>query len=208
MKLVSQTAVDPNYYNPFYSVGYSALEDCESERARIVRADCQLVFQQFLEMSIRNAVEMDAKPAKLEVVPTSQILEQARRLLGASISDLAEMLGVSRPTIYSYLEGNEPSGSGKDFSGRLTLLKEVLQCVNEAHLPVPCPNLLRRKDVHGKTLKESMSDDSLSMEGIQAFISVEQQHVLVRRARMSKRGQVKISQKTDIQAISVPAYLE
>jgi hypothetical protein len=208
MKLLSQTAVCPNYYDPLYTVGFSAGDDCESERERIVRAVGQLVFQQFLEMSIRNAVEMDAKPAKLEVVPTSQILEESRRVLGASISDLAQMLGVSRPTIYSYLEGNEPSGSGKDFSGRLTLLKEVVQLVKEAHLPVPCSTLLRRKDVCGKTLKESLSDDSLSVESIQAFIFVEQQQVLARRARMSKQGQVKVPQKTDIKAISVPVHLE
>lgn len=208
MKLLSQTAIYPNYCYPFYTVGFSAEDDCDLERERIVRAVGKLVFKQFLEMSIKNAVAIDAKSAKLEVVPTSQILENARRILGASISDLAEMLGVSRPTIYSYLEGNEPSGSGKDFLGRLTLLKEVMQLVKEAHLPVPCSTLLRRKDVRGKTLKEALSNDSLSVEGIQAFISVEQQQILARRARMSKQGQVKAPQKTDIKAISVPAYLE
>jgi hypothetical protein len=59
-----------------------------------------------------------------------------------------------------------------------------------------------------KSLRWNATRVSDRIDNIQAFISVEQQQILARRARMSKQGQIKAPQKTEIKAISVPVYLE
>ncbi|MBU1020992.1 MAG: hypothetical protein KJ847_07215 [Firmicutes bacterium] len=121
--------------------------------------------------AIPNAVETQ----KEEVLATGEIFIQAKKVLGASISDLSEMLGISRPTVYSYLSGNEPSGNSELLMKRISFLQKTIGTIHRLGLSIPCSTMLKRRDTRGKTFKELLANDELNDESIQLFCHVEQQ---------------------------------
>src|SRR5690554_2655948 len=64
-----------------------------------------LNFFSFVQSFSRKiASEPFVKAASIKILPTHSVLNKARKILGISISDLADIIGVTRPTIYSFLE--------------------------------------------------------------------------------------------------------
>lgn len=154
--------------------------------------------------AIPNVVETE----KEEIMATGRILLQAKKILGAGISDLSEMLGISRPTVYSYLSGNEPSGNSELLMKRVYLIQRTIEVVSKLGLPIPCSTMLKRRDGNGKTFKELLAHDELNDEKIQSFCQVEQQQ----RERTQQRVTtvpVSPSHRKSInhEALSVPAHL-
>jgi len=140
---------------------------------------------------------------------TGEVLSKAREMLGATISDLAEMFGVSRPTIYSYMDGNEPVGNVEQFQHRLSLLETTFDFVARFELSTPSSRILRRRDSGGKTFKELMSEGSLNKEMIEAFCLSEAETQQQIRERFKKTG-INLSGQTgsNPEDISVPLSRE
>lgn len=140
---------------------------------------------------------------------TGEVLSKAREMLGATISDLAEMFGVSRPTIYSYMDGNEPVGNVEQFRYRLSLLETTLCFMAKFELSTPSSRILRRRDSEGKTFKELMSEGLLNKEMIEAFClsEAETQQQIQERLKHTGINQSKRAESNP-EYISVPLSRE
>lgn len=166
-------------------------------------------YAEYMISSYLRAIPITEEIKKDEVLTTEEILVQARKVLGASISDLSEMLGISRPTVYSYLSGNEPSGNSELLKRRLFLLQRTIETIGKIGLSIPCSVLLKRRDSRGKTFKELLAGDELNDEKIQAFCHGE----LQQRERAKQRVaavSASSSERKSVQneAFSVPAHLQ
>lgn len=64
---------------------------------------------------------MTCGPPGLALTPVEQLMH-LRRTLGISLTDLAELLGESRPTTYAWLQGAEPTVEQLDHLSRLVRL--------------------------------------------------------------------------------------
>lgn len=140
---------------------------------------------------------------------TGEVLLKARKVLGATVSDLADMLGVSRPTIYSYMDGNEPAGTMEQFQHRLSLLETTLDFVEELKLSTPAPRIVRKRNSEGKTFKELMKAGELDKGTIEAFCLSEAATQQQIRERLKKTG-INLSKQTgsNPEDISVPLSRE
>lgn len=77
-------------------------------------------------------------------------LESIRDRVGLNMTDLSSILGVSRPTIYAWLQGQEPR---PEYINRISELREVAEKVGGYNLP-RIKKLVRRPLQDGKTLVE------------------------------------------------------
>ena len=164
---------------------------------------------EYMFSSCRKAISNAVETQKEEVLATGEILTQAKKVLGASISDLSEMLGVSRPTVYSYLSGNEPSGNSELLIKRLFLLQRTIEMIHKLGLSIPYSTILKRRDGRGKTFKELLANDELIDERIQTFCHVELQQRERTKQRISADPVSSGHRKSfNNEAFSVPAHLK
>ncbi len=93
-----------------------------------------------------------------ELTPAER-LEQIRQALGLTITDLARLLDTSRPTVYAWLNGQEPK---VEVQGRLLQLEQQAAAVAACELP-RINKLIRRPLRCGATLLERLqSGESLT----------------------------------------------
>ena len=99
--------------------------------------------------------------------PPSEQLKSIREKLKLNVSDLASVLGVSRPTIYAWLDGDEPSPENYT---QLARLKDISDEVDRLAIP-RFEKLLKRPVFHGvsffdllKTLEDPVEHLSLLKE--------------------------------------------
>ena len=141
---------------------------------------------------------------------TEEILLQVKKVLGASISDLSEMLGVSCSTAYSYLSGDEPSALLME---RVLLLQRTIETIGKLGLPVPCSTILKRRDGRGKTFKELLAhdelNDELNDELVHIFCQGELQQRELTKQRLSAIPASFSHRKSfNHEAFSIPAHLK
>ncbi len=129
-------------------------------------------------------------PSVLEMhsIPTSASLARARDVLGISITALSEVLGVSRPTLYSYLDGKEPSVNEEAIAARVRLIDSLSEMVSDSGLPLPCPALFKRRDFSGRTVKDLLKDGSLKKSDISTFIAIERHYQAKSTIRLATKG--------------------
>jgi DNA-binding transcriptional regulator YiaG len=114
-------------------------------------------FCNFLEgIFIENVQLKNEKSMDLECSP-DLVLMRAIKILGISISDIALVLGVSRPTVYSYKNKlSSPEGIIKEKLERL----DAVLCQIETKCPnVPFESMLKRKDQKGTSLFELLQNN-------------------------------------------------
>lgn len=104
---------------------------------------------------------VDALPVAQLIVAgtTNKMLSAIENVFGNSASHIARMLRVSRPMVYHYREGMEPSLENKRRIETLAALAEELGGL------VSCPlgGLLEVKQPEGRTLLEYLSDEDLDI---------------------------------------------
>ncbi|MEH6625722.1 MAG: helix-turn-helix domain-containing protein [Motiliproteus sp.] len=89
------------------------------------------------------------------VLPASALVSEIQEHLGLNVSQLAEIVGVSRPTIYSWKKGKEePNEANID---RLMHLKQLMVVVPLEH-SVSVGRLLKRTLPTGRNLTEILAD--------------------------------------------------
>lgn len=76
--------------------------------------------------------EEDSEPRPPSFEPPRDQLQYIRDMLGINVSDLASVLGVSRPTVYAWLEGDEPSPENYT---HIVRLKRIAAEVNRQAIP-------------------------------------------------------------------------
>jgi len=172
----------------------------------------QLIWHHYMmtEMLINaHAVPYTPKSVSVQVISMSKRIEQVRKVLSISVSDLSEILGVTRPTVYSFISGNEPvedAPSKYRLMGRLQLLCEKIE---QSELPIPCNRILRRHNDEGESLKTLLQDETISESMLDSFIDaeVEQHHENKRRLAASAKNRSG-KKRLDPEAISIPFHLQ
>lgn len=193
------------------SFGSSCLptQDFRSANSALLYETFLYFYLESLHSSWKNAKGNAIETQKEDVLATGELLTQAKQVLGTSISDLSEMLGISRPTIYSYLSGNEPSVRSEVLMKRLLLLQKTIETIGNLCLSPPCPTILKRRDGRGKTFKELLANDEISDERILAFCNVELQEREKSKQRIAAAPASGSHKKNfNNEAFSVPVHLQ
>lgn len=156
-----------------------------------------------------QAVPYTPKSASVQVVSMSKRIEEVRRVLSISVSDLSEILGVTRPTVYSFMSGNEPVGDALSkyrIIGRLQLLCDKIE---QSELPIPCNKILRRHNDKGESLKTLLQDETTGERVLDFFIEAEIEQHRENKRRLAASAKNRIGKKRlDPEAISTPFHLQ
>lgn len=144
-----------------------------------------------------------------QVIPMSERIESVRKVLGISISDLSEILGVTRPTVYSFLSGKEPVEDADTKFQKMETLRLLCSKIEAVDLPIPCNRILRRRNQEARSLKELLQDSDITEDELDAFVAVEIGHHQQNRQRIAKSLAGKPEKKyLDPESISTPAHLQ
>jgi transcriptional regulator with XRE-family HTH domain len=104
-----------------------------------------------------------ASPAILSLSVPEQ-LQEAQAALSLNRSQLAQMLGVSRPTLYEWLEGNSPSASN---TSRLSALLQLLQAAGiKAAAPLNARFVRQPLGLERPALIELLSQEPLDSQAV------------------------------------------
>ena len=97
---------------------------------------------------------------------TTKMLSAIEQMFGSSASDMAKMLKVSRPMIYHYRDGMEPSPENRRRLQTLAVLASEFNWLGNE----PLSGLLKVKQPEGKTLLEFLSDDQLDVPAVRRVL--------------------------------------
>lgn len=97
---------------------------------------------------------------------TTKMLAVIESLFGNSASDMAKILRVSRPMIYHYREGMEPSGENRR---RLQVLA-ALASDWDSLVKQPLRGLLKVKQPEGRSLLDFLSDEDLDVSALRRVL--------------------------------------
>ena len=111
---------------------------------------------------------MDVLPIAESILATTTkaMLDLVESIFGASVSDTAKILRVSRPMVYHYREGVEPSVENKR---RLQTLAALASDFDSPEHP-PLKPYLKVKQPEGRSLIEYLSDQDLDVAGLRRVI--------------------------------------
>jgi transcriptional regulator with XRE-family HTH domain len=85
-----------------------------------------------------------------------------RNVLAISMSDLASVLGVTRPTAYAWLEGQEPKAEAVNHIQRLSLAADEIHHANIIRLD----KLVHRPILNGRSLLDILKADEDPLEAL------------------------------------------
>ena len=143
-----------------------------------------------------------------QAISSRERIESVRKVLGINISDLSEILGVARPTIYAFLSGNELVGGADGKFQKMETLSLLCSKIEEASLPIPCNKILRRRNQEAKSLKEILQHGDVTEAELDVFVAVEIGHYQQNRQRIAKTSANKSKEKhLNPESISTPAHL-
>ena len=115
-----------------------------------------------------------SNPIKIYAVETksartsAEDMEQIRKVLSPTMSDLAKSFNVSRQTIYNWLRGEQPT---PEHMARLRDLALVADMFAEAGVPVNSM-LLKRKVIKGKNLFEIIREGGSIRDAAQLLLQI------------------------------------
>lgn len=163
-----------------------------------------------LEHLQRNARQSQHMVSVLEVAEVEQVrtpsenLSRIREVLRPAVSDLAATFGVSRQSVYNWLNG-EPVAYGN--AAKLHDLAQAADVLAHEGLSINAA-LLKRKFANGRTLMQvaqagaSARDAALMLVHIYKREAVQRERV---NARLANRAQTRASADFDLPATSDPA---
>lgn len=130
--------------------------------------------------------------------PGSQ-LEFIRQTLGLNVSDLASALGVSRPTVYAWLEGDEPSPENYK---QIARLKRVADEVDRLAIP-RFEKLLKRPIFDGLSFLDKLKESEDPTSFLRPLKQLADKEHATRR---SQKGSGKTLSNDGILEQSTPLY--
>lgn len=150
------------------------------------------------ESALSNPLKVYSVETKPERTPAEQI-DQIRGVLSPAVSDLAKSFGVSRQTIYNWLNGEQPK---PEHTIRLREFALAADLFAESGIPVNSATL-KRKIIKGKNLFEIVSEGGSARDAAQILIQIVQREISQRErldARLAGRKIGRPSADSDIMA--------
>lgn len=149
------------------------------------------------------------EPSHRQVVSFAQRIEEIRSVLAISVTDLAAMLDVTRPTIYTFMDGKEPVEDSETKYERIQTLQLLARKINDSDLALPCNQILRRRNQNGESLKELIGRGAATEADLDVFVAteVEQQRNNKQRVALIKQNGAAHRQKGP-ESISAPYHQE
>lgn len=163
----------------------------------------------FLGYTDLNENQTIVEPSHRQVVSFAQRIDEIRSVLAISVTDLAAILDVTRPTIYTFMDGKEPVEDSETKYERIQTLQLLAKKISESDLALPCNQILRRRNQNGENLKELIGRGAATETDLDAFVAteVEQQRNNKQRAASIKERGAAQRQKNP-ESISAPYHQE
>lgn len=136
----------------------------ESTGASIYRDRVRLVVNDVLfEVDVLNVTDGNRSSSKRSALPisTTEKLTSIQSALGLSITQLAEIFGVTRKTVYDWLDGTEPRVV---LSGKIDVLSEVI--ANSSGVDLKRLKSVWGIPVSGKSFRELLMEDGSDQENM------------------------------------------
>lgn len=138
---------------------------------------------------------------KIDALSTSEQVSRIRELFGLTMSDLANVFGVSRPTVYAWLRGQDPKPESLTLIYRLSAVADEIE-----KLAVPrIEKLVRRPIFQGRSLIDKMKSGDDVFEHLATIKSLGEKEKQVRQ-RQKGSGRSKRSIADVGAEISTPGY--
>lgn len=115
-------------------------------------------------------------------ISTRDLIHSIRQVFSLSITELADLLHVSRPTVYAYLEGKQqPQLENRQRLERLAQYAKQVQT-----LALDLTFLIKRPLFDGRSLLDLLKDDelSISLQNILKDLKMEQERLRTQREKL------------------------
>jgi DNA-binding transcriptional regulator YiaG len=126
-------------------------------------------------------------------------IEQIRRSLGVNILELAAILGVSRPTIYEWIESKKIS-IRKDNQKRLNAICEISKTWRDKNIGVLVSYLHKSFGASSKSLFDLLKNDKLDMVSINNYLENIAQ--IISKKRLADEAQEELLKKHGFESVS------
>lgn len=114
------------------------------------------------------------------LVTVSEQVATIKRYFSLTLADLARVLGVERPTVYSWMaERSSPHAANRDRIGVLYDLAKTWRSSSS----IPVGSLLRLKAEHGKSLFEYLTEETLDQKAIRGLYPELRKHSLKAKSK-------------------------
>lgn len=145
-----------------------------------------------VEHSLRKGIDLRS--------PADQVSE-IRDVYGLNMSELANVLGVTRPTVYAWLSGQEPKPESLVHIKRLS---SVTPQIKELNVPRR-ENLIRRPIFEGKSLLEKIKCNENILEAL-TTLRIIAQNEMASRFKQKGSGKSKRSIEETSADMTTPVY--
>lgn len=123
-------------------------------------------------------IHVESSRAKqVDMRSPSEHVANIRDVFSINMSDLASVLGVTRPTVYAWLAGQEPKGEAVV---RIQQLSCVADKFNQANI-IRLDKLVHRPILNGRSLLDILKTDEDAMEALATIKAIADKEALTRR---------------------------
>ncbi len=138
------------------------------------------------------------KQDKLEILSYQSTLINSKKYLGLSVAALSSLLDVTRSTIYSYLNGNEPKD--KSLDSIIIKLNKIINIVSNDFSLKSFSSIFKRIDDKGNTLTNYLKEENDNyIEFVNSLCSEEV-------IRQSKIVRINSKVKSNPEEFSIPIF--
>jgi DNA-binding transcriptional regulator YiaG len=118
-----------------------------------------------------------SRKKKVDMRSPAEHVANIRDVFAINMSDLAAVLGVTRPTVYAWLEGQEPKGEAVI---RIQQLSRTADKFNQSNI-IRLDKLVNRPILSGRSLLDVLKTDEDPLEALAIIKSIAEKEALTRR---------------------------
>lgn len=146
-------------------------------------------------------IELSVKEQDFNLLSSKELLEKIKKYLRVSVVDLSFIFKVTRPTIYSWLDGIEPRPESIEHIQKISSLSEELADYKIANIG----KLLRRPIYEGKSMSEYLRSTE-HLDDVWPLFKTSLKEMIHRRDRSKSSGKTRESTEKSVSGISTPLF--